>query len=254
MKPSSLNRTILGTLAAGLLAFGAWPDASAATLCNADDLRGTWVFNFNRVVLGQNAAGPLFYVQVSMGGTASAGTLNIANSTVEVLSGGSLQESPERTVTGGFVTVQSDGAVHGTFTLVDPNAQTSSIMFDSDDVTGTGTLDTNHNGTDSTFAAVTIRRGLQSDKNSIPNDRNYGTPAATLGYYVATTPPTGFAGRGSSGIDSMAASYAFGAAPFNHPGMGTAMNLIWSATKISDNEVKNGNNAGQACFLRTVRR
>ncbi len=237
----------MALLAVGLVALSAWPKTQADTLCNADDLRGTWVYTFTRII--GTTANTVFYLQVSMGGTATN-----SNKTVVVLSGGTLQETPTRALIGGggggSVTVEPDGEVTATFNLVNDNAQTSTIQCHSGDGGGglNGSADRSINYLKATTAgAPTIRRGLQSDKNTMPNQRDDGTTPGTA-TLSGSNLPTGTP-IGSTALDSAAAgSYGSGSG-----GIG-GQNAFWTATKISDNEVTDGNTAGQGCFLRTARR
>ncbi len=210
------RRSILSRLKIGLmaLAVAAFLPAGRAdvTSFNADDLRGTWVFTF-RIVVG-NQVGAIYYAQISMGGNASAG-----NSTVEVLSGGTLQEAPGRTATGGSITVTPQGSVSGTINLIDPNATGSTMTLALTGVNQT--------------AGARLRYGMQEDKNTILGEDNTATGAV----------------EGNPCNDSH-----YGATIAINPSA-LQGNAVWSATKISDMEVMSGgNNAGQACFLSAARR
>ncbi len=197
-----------------VIAVGLMPESRGdITSFNADDLRGTWVFTFT--VITGNQTGAVYYAQVSMGGTASNN-----NATVELLSGGTMQEAPTRAVTGGSMTVTPTGAVSGTITLIDPNAMTSTITFFSG-----STLATTATSTNFVLNGVTVRRGLQPNKDTIPGD------------LTSATPPVGAASNDSK---------------IN--GLATVITGYWSANKISDMEVSGGTNAGQACFLTSARR
>ena len=182
-KHPGMKRGILGLLAAGLMMLGAWPKAQGAVICNADDLRGTWVFNLTRI-LG-NTVNQTFYLQVSLGGTASA-----SNTTIQVLSG-TTYEDPARTVTVGSMTISGDGAVYGVLNLNYPTLTGSTINFDSQDA-GTGTptaalRDVNYTQ-GAAAGGATIRRGLAADKNNMFNDRD-STLTLANSSLLGTKPP-----------------------------------------------------------------
>ena len=178
MKLPKCKRLLLGSLASGLLVLGLWPKAHAASyIFTADDLRGTWMFELLRTT-GTSPMNPngTFYLKVGLGGTSTNGNL-----TVQVLAGGTTQETPERTVTGGTMSITAAGSINGVVTLNDTLAQGSTITFAA-------------SGVNTTTTGNVLLRGLQDNLLSIPNQRDMTITAnLPVGLGIAAT-DTGAAG------------------------------------------------------------